>query len=153
MSAFMVSEAHIDVIVITAFFGPAEAQNNCNQTWYAPNVKELGFKLDDFSKAVRLGQLLTDENVNGLRSRYPSNNHDVNPYTLANLSESKQRFPALAMIKLIQCYQYQAGQHDGWDNSPASKFCVEMIDRLVHYMPGYESLPWSIGDFSELKAA
>jgi hypothetical protein len=152
MSAFMVSENHIDAIVLTALFGPSEFCKPYKGEWYAPYFGNPSKKLD-YDNAVELGQLLTDANVESLKARYPRENHDVEPYTIQNLELSRNRYSALAILKLIQCYEYQACEYDGWESSAAAKFCAALTRRLITCLPGYDPLPWSISDLSELRAA
>jgi hypothetical protein len=125
MSAFQVSNAHIDALV--------HARSFCRYG------QLLAGKTD-----TDVGQLLIRENMRSLAFRYrdqPVNEKAIARYSFRGVRKS---FTVVELIKAVHCYQYQACEHDGWEASDAARYCLDLLDVLVHALTGYSEAAWGI---------
>ncbi len=132
MSAFMVSKAHVDLIVQAAIAGTSEHGRLRSEpfNWYADgerHVLEIGCEPDQrsYGAAVRdehiLGELLVRENVRSVEGRYPDTNGDrgdlpgpldayyMGPYVFEPYRRSGQRLCVAGMPEAI-CAPCSAGE-------------------------------------------
>jgi len=126
MSAWLVSHAHISALVsarhwATGFPGPSGL----------PAVSD-----------TILGRLLLRENYLSLAARYgdPVDNVEIDAFRYA---DPRPHSP-LEILKAIDCYEYQACEHDGWQASVARRYCEWLRCLAVSRLPGYEALPWGL---------
>jgi len=147
MSAFVVGREHIRFLVEAGFRRP-------NQSWglgwfHAGNWHEL--KAGDYDEAQRVGQMLWDENVQSVRSRYPDCkfNGDL-PGPIGEdyiYGEHRAIFGDLepvAIFKAINCLDYQSCEHDGWKDSEAFAYLDSLRHAVICSLPGYDSAPWEV---------
>lgn len=157
MSAFVVSQKHIDAIVMGAWLGP----KGCNRhTWYAPEYYRPNgdrFKITELS-VDEIGRMLWAENVKSVQYRYqdwdqthPATDlpgpaafrmDEVDGYTLNFMTTPKRT--AAELLSLIHCYEYQSCEHPGWKTSAAKRLCRQLRHALEHFVPGYDEAPWAI---------
>lgn len=50
----------------------------------------------------------------------------------------------VAVLKLIDSYEYQACEHPEWETSEAHAFCSALRRALIHELPGYDEAAWSL---------
>ena len=50
----------------------------------------------------------------------------------------------VAVLKALDCYEYQACEDGGWEASEALAFCEALRHRAVGRLPGYEAAPWEV---------
>jgi hypothetical protein len=134
MSAFQVSDAHISVLVYARAF--------VSDPYGGPRTMQ---KKSD----TELGRALVLENARSVEFRYRKPVAELNfdgagdDYTY----ERPRVVPSIvAMLKAIDCYEYQACEHDAWEESDARHFCSELRVMLTQKLPGWEEAPWSIPD-------
>ena len=140
MSAFLVSKAHIDALVSVALFGVAEA-TALSGLWpetYFENTR-LGVP-----RANLLGDRLLRENEASMKARYPRDNAEPLPFYVYSWEEVYKPITAAAALKLLDCYTYQACEHDGWGTSAVKRWCDSLQSQLVTCIPGYNAAPWAI---------
>jgi hypothetical protein len=104
-----------------------------------------------------VGQMLAAENAKSLRARYS----DADEGMVAEWADDgyvwqipgseftpfgDYQLTAVAALKAIECYAYQACEHRGWHASSAAAFCDALRKRLIDYLPGYEDAPWGWSD-------
>jgi hypothetical protein len=103
------------------------------------------------SDFTEIGKELIRENIKSLAARYPSDYAELLPddFDVADFRfEPDYAFITHApnviarVIKLVHCYEYQACEHDAWEESWSRKFCQWLIHKLVSQVPGYEQAPW-----------
>lgn len=86
-------------------------------------------------------EILYEENCNSLGARYGDEEFDkLNP-PLSYVPTIKNIF---ALAKQVDCYSYQACEHDGWEKSKAFEMCEAIKDGLLRNHPDYENAPWGI---------
>jgi hypothetical protein len=118
MSAFLVSKKHVDTLVSAAIkFGMSGMAS-------LPNS---------------LGQTLWDENVKSVNAGIgPKANKRTYEFTAVEVPSP------VAVMKAVQCYQYQASDHAGWEGSAAAEFCDLLIHAAIRSSAGYEDAEWAI---------
>jgi hypothetical protein len=126
MSAFVVSKRDIDAIVTIAL--------------------ELGVST---RPANLLGRLLWEENVKSVAARYdmPARHADEHAAYLADIEAYRHEpltLSAGAAAKIVDCYDYQSCEHDGWDASEARRVTAHLSVRLPHKGPDYDAAPWGM---------
>jgi hypothetical protein len=50
----------------------------------------------------------------------------------------------MQIIKLCNCFNYQAGEVDSYEHTPASAIIDAIIHAAIHNLPGYGDLEWSV---------
>ena len=145
MSAFIVGKPHIDAIVRLAVKHQVH--------WYFENQShDARVELD------RLGQLLIDENVKSVEYRYqdseltnlpgPDNSGWLIPYSYSPFRGGTPT--PVEGLKLVNCYEYQACEHPGWEASEAHRFTQALTHNLISALPGYDNAQgWEWTDASE----
>lgn len=156
MSAFEVSDTHIDVLVSAALCGgPSDTL-----TWYHGEIPgtQPGEALpgrEDYLTALKKtrrevtrenaetwGATLLAENRASVNHRYDEDEIEA-PYIL---TEYTGRINPVAILSALSCYEYQSCEHPGWATSEAHDFCEALRHRMIRLLPGYGSAPWEIND-------
>jgi hypothetical protein len=138
MSAFVVSDNHIDALVRVALCGPAEVDGSGR----APLFYGVQFAGRDitFGRADEVGAALVRENVASVNSRYRETKA-VPPYSYGSAGA---RLTAVQALKAVHCYEYQACEHPEWEASAAFKFCGDLKNSLHNCLPGWDVADWGI---------
>ena len=133
MSCFIVDAEHINVLVEAAT-GPL--------TYGHGAIGLSAFGLGRLTRENRntLGQILLNVNVGSVNERYSEN--DLYAYTYV---PPKHRWEPVAILKAIDCYEYQACEAPNWDTSLAKEFCDKLRQLCIPALPGYQDSPWAIG--------
>lgn len=132
MSAWIVSDNHINALVDVGLRGPA----GCRE-WYHV-VYGIGALTS--GRANEVGSDLLKENYRSVNYRYREND-EAPAFTF---DPNQRRISTVEALKAIHCYEYQACEHPEWEQSDAHKFCTKLRHSLEHYLPGYEEAPWGI---------
>lgn len=151
MSAWIVTKNHIDALITAGldYQMPLEWDGNSG-TPYSQTSCRL-----DARSADKVGRMLWQENLNSIHYRYPDTveggNHpgpmdfsptEVEAYTYSHFGA--RRWSPVAVLKAIDCYEYQSCEHPEWETSEAKRFCDALRLHLIHRLPGYEDAPWGI---------
>jgi hypothetical protein len=147
MSAFEVSETHIDVLVSYAL----QRQGGDSLYWYfdLQEDKLPGEALssgDDYMTRLRAsrrevnrdnagywGALLVAENKRSVNFRYDDDEIEE-PY---QFTEYAGHFEPVAILAALNCYEYQSCEHPEWKVSEARAFCEALKARAIRALPGY----------------
>jgi hypothetical protein len=98
-----------------------------------------------------VGQMLQDENVRSVSTRYeddkltnlPGTGADwVIPYHFNWIDG----LSAVRALKLIDCYDYQSCESEDWKQTEAYAFCDALRQRLIGCLDGYDSADWEYVD-------
>lgn len=120
MSAFIVEDVHIDALVTYAIGGGPY------------RVTE-----DDPNK---IGQMLVNQNCLSVNYRYGERStppqYRFRPYL--------KPLAPVAIIKLSQCYDYQACETDDYDRTEAARLMDAIRSKAIAALPGYDSAPWAL---------
>ena len=136
MSAYVVDRKHIDYLVNTA------------SNWRTMKVwdDELGEWVTLTKK--ELGQMLWDENVKSVSSRY----EECDPFNLPGCTgdapylyeETSTHWPLdlPQIMKACHCLEYQSCEHPEWSDSKAKAFLEGLCKKAEQCLPGYEDAEW-----------
>jgi len=166
MSAFIVSKAHIDALVDAAI-----ASQSDRLSWYDTDITGLWGdcgSYEEYSAILashrheatieevdRIGRMLWGENLKSVQARYPDDasgdrpgpigltDDDIESYT-HGLFYMRRPLPAVAVLKAINCYEYQSCEHGGWPRSEAKYFCDALKERMIRRLPGYDDAEWEV---------
>ncbi len=141
MSAFVVSE---DTILTLAIFAAGADR-------FMDTIRPDGI---DLNVALRYARQLHAENVASVEHRYRLSDPAlagvgrypppavVTPRDLHRLQRWLRN--PVAILKLAQCYDYQACEHPGWLESAAHRLIKSIIADAIRRLPGYEGEPWGL---------
>lgn len=129
MSAFIVSEKHINAIVNLA-------------TQYG---KEITAVYDDAGirheyDATMLGKELSKANVMSVNTRYPQDKEDL-PFVYKFKTDLHWSGRAVEALKLCDCLEYQSCE---WETSRAKKLLDACRSRIIKKLPGYTDAKWGL---------
>lgn len=131
MSAFQVSNAHINALV------RARAVASKGNNW---------MRLESEMTDTDLGRMLLRENMASVACRYAHKGFTVDEFELSAYRASRpaREFSVVELLKALDCYEYQACEHNGWKGSRAATFCADLRTALIKCLPGYDDAPWGI---------
>ena len=142
MSAFVCDSDHIKFLVTAQLFGQYDRA-------LARQVPK------DFDKQDFAAKMLYAENITSVNHRYnESPEYEALTYSKADYDLHRSWFhnphvghaERIAQVfKSIQCYEYQSCEHEGWEDSPAQKFCNDLRSawgmKMFEYREGRVWLP------------
>jgi hypothetical protein len=170
MSAFLVSKAHIDVLVTAAtrfdrydsipqlpwdmliadpvafrrMVEPLPHAVGAPQAWRPRSIARRGGFL---AYEDELGRALWLANAASIRARYGSGAEEATGEALDKIRAYHHALNArdpVTVIKACHCYAYQSCEVSDWDTSWA-KAATDALERCaVRHLPGYEEAPWGI---------
>jgi len=134
MSAYMVSDNHIHALV---------GYMIRERIIYYPNDNaRMAVTADN---AEEVGQILVDENYRSVNQRYQERTEGHFGKAPTYKFKGVRILPdALAMLKACNCYEYQAGENDDWEQSVAYKIVNAIKEHAIRKLPGYDDAPWGI---------
>ena len=130
MSAFIVSDTHINALVRYA------SRRKISVSYGNPTIR-----LNVECHEQQVSQLLLDENVKSVNYRYRDN--EVMSITY---DRGAPVLTAIQAIKAAQCLRYQSCEHDGFEDSIASKLIEAIIADAIPRLEGYDCAQWAIAD-------
>ena len=151
MSAFVVSNSHIDAIIRAA------EQHRSRLSAFSWGF--LGTTLPDPSDPERktidgatyCGKLLLEANVSSVAYRYAHNpSATPDPAIVAAYRYDWQRAPKLdgaALIKAIDCLDYQSCERPDWDSTQAAKMLRDLKSVAIASLPGYDAAEWALSAY------
>lgn len=134
MSAYVVDKAHVDALVTAGLvYG-----RRYPLRWGADHQHVL-----DHENAGEVGAMLWRENDRSVSYRYsegPTGYGTDVPY------EHKQRpvLSPVAVLKALDCYEYQTCEHPDWRQSQAYQFCDSLRRLVIGALDGYEAAAWEV---------
>jgi hypothetical protein len=141
MSAFVVSDTHIDALVSAglAFARPSEPM-----TWYhaGPDGLDRAYRLRP-DNPTEVGAMLLAANQSSVNLLYGERGSTKPAYSFRRLSGIPD---PVVILKAIACFEYQCCEHPDWAASQARQFCQELRDRCIDRLPGYQQAPWALSD-------
>ena len=148
MSAWVISQTHLDLIVSVAVDLKLFAALNEGQ--------ETHITADN---ATQFGQMLWAENVRSVVTRYRlgADNAEHQAYLKAVSAYRFHQFQGvkpIAAVKLIACLDYQACETDDYQTT----LSAQVLQRLLLLLPAnvkgaaYEAAPWGVDSLADLAA-
>lgn len=162
MSAFVVSKAHIDAMVhaglrvtvhrhsplswLTPEELPGPADYQPGEPWGPTAIETAQRARRTLTRetANQVGAMLWAENRRSVNHRYAEDEIEPGPYVYAR--PRNDGYGPVAILKAIDCYEYQACEHPEWERSEAHAFCQALRKAMIHGLPGYEGAAWEIGE-------
>lgn len=160
MSAFICGPDHFKQLAIFAVrkarggsmlpVDPRYLEHPASKAWLAQAVMTG----DDYCAdrlATFYADLLYQENVRSVRARYPDDKWDelagpcIKPLHMVVSSEESHRtrlLPAVALLKLCDCLEYQSCETEDWKLSAAFELLGLIRGAAISALPGYEQAPW-----------
>jgi len=130
MSAEIVSNQHITALLQGVF------------SRYPGNGASYVFEGETHSLLTdkqRLGQVLLDQNLRSVNSRYGENNRGK--YRQENPGRS---FTPVEIISLCDGYTYQSCETGDLNETEAGAIIRAIRERAIRALPGYDDGPWTI---------
>lgn len=130
MSAFVVSEKHIDYLVSAAYLWTRTQGIN-------------GYERDNAAR------MLEAENRRSVAYRYPSA-AESNPVAIADALNARPpvrltlNVNPVQVLKAIACLEYQSCEHPEWETSTARAWLESLRNQAIANLPGYETAAWEI---------
>jgi len=157
MSAFVVSQAHIDYLLTAGIRYSSPALGADRVTWQArpspPYPGSAGYegwiaevranrRELDYTNADTVGAMLWAENHRSVSARYG----ELQATPEYRYRETARRVSAVGALKLLRCFEYQSCESADWEVTEAYRFCEGLRTLLIARLPGYEAAPWAIED-------
>lgn len=158
MSAFIVGKAHIDAMVQAGLsYGEPHRHNGTlcwhikeeadgedyerGEPWGPMAVANSQRRRRELTRdtANRVGAMLWNENKRSVDHRY----NEANDREVYRFASSRVTNP-VAILKAINCYEYQSCEHPEWETSEAQAFCAALTGAMVRSLPGYDEAEWEI---------
>jgi hypothetical protein len=157
VSAFEVDNTHIDALISAAVrrdtYGtlnwhhgdlpgtmPGEALPDVTED-YRDTLKRTRREVTP-ENAGTWGATLLAENRRSVNHRYAEDEIEA-PYIF---TEIRGDLDPVAILKAIDCYEYQSCEHPGWEASESRAFCDALRRRMIRKLPGYSEAPWEVTD-------
>lgn len=133
MSAFIVSDNHIDVIMTFAVLKHA--------SYYWAEKKERVYITAE--NASEVGQKLVNENYRSVNYRYRGEFGSPIKYKFKRVRPDN--YSAVDVLKAIDSLDYQSCETDDWQDTEARAILDGIQSRMINALPGYdESKGWSL---------
>jgi hypothetical protein len=127
MSAFVVGNRHIDLLVAAALRWHADDKISY---WHAGQ-----WHVGNETQENELGHILLAENVRSVNHRYEE--QDPNPdyiYTWLPTDEIN----AVLILKACNCYEYQTCETSDWEQTEAHAIVEAIVHKAISHLHGYE---------------
>lgn len=129
MSASVVSKQHIDAIIT----GALPRRGDTGWIRWSDPVETGRTHVLNLDTADRAGSLLWQENRISVNHRY-NDGDEIDPiYTFRRV-----RYSPVAVLKLIDSYEYQSCEHPAWEQSQAMRLCYQLRKQVISNLPGYD---------------
>lgn len=137
MSAFVVSHSLIDVVITAAIsdrvHGSPRYRKFNDVRNYVPINREA---------ATEIGRTLLAENERSVMFRYPGETLGSMPGTVGETSASytfkERRASPVAVLKALNCLDYQSCESDDWEGTEAYRIIGAIRNRVITTLPGYQ---------------
>lgn len=99
----------------------------------------------DFEEAPWMYQALAEANLRAFQERYRERAEDDDQALLAGFDRTApvpSARNAVELLKLIDCFEYQACDWSGFSGSTAAKLCRSAREKVIRLLPGYDEAPW-----------
>jgi len=142
MSAYMVDREHVIYLVKAAISKQLSLYDGGSIQWFYNGEQQQLRVLESMDRLVDIGQMLWNENLKSINSRYPDtidNPQDIpgpidedfiiQPTDFRRLNWIE--FKPSQVLASIRCYNYQACEHEGWSSSEAHAFINALKEKCI----------------------
>ena len=148
MSAWIVERAHVAYLV-NAATSPMIQRGGGVMYWYWGDDQNCTLDVGDHEEAVRVGQMLWDECIKSVRSRYRGKPPEAFPGPGDRDFEFRREdlrplvgVDPVQVLKSCDCYAYQTCKHEEWEESEAFAFIRSLKEYAINVLPGYADAQW-----------
>ena len=158
MSAFVVGDGHLHFLLTAALdwdrpgHGPLRweapgedgaADFRRGAAWGPTAIETALRRGRELTRATAdaVGAMLKAQNLRSVNHRYGRDAGEAAPYVYRR---SGHPADPVAVLKALDCYEYQSSEDGGWEASEALAFCEALRHRAVGRLPGYEAAPWEV---------
>ena len=130
MSAYIIDQAHAIYL--------AQAMSHyriyhCGASLWLASSEEI----------AHVANTLMTENYKSVYFRYRGNDvEEPETITAADVSSVVFRFDPIQVVKAVDCYQYQACEHDEWKDSMSKLLTDQLQGQAISKIDGYDAAPW-----------
>lgn len=145
MSAFRVSSVHVVLMVDAATLGPLELRKDWRPvTWEHADRRHMLKRCNADPEAVRLAQILDNENAESLAHRYNevAAERDRPRIGPAEMARTMPPLTVCEALSLVSCYVYQSCEHPAWRTSEAAEFCNAFRLAICSGLGHLADAPW-----------
>lgn len=129
MSAFQVSDAHINLLV------------QAGRGWHASLWDESEQQRVNFrSNEHELAQVLYEANIASLQARYSDPGDMIRPF--GGFKYGHAPLDPVTVLKACDCFDYQACEFDNYHDCLAARIVDCVRYEAIRHLPGYEAAPW-----------
>ena len=147
MSAYVVGRNHIQFLVKAAH---AIARQDRSTFRYFRKGAWHDVDEHDLTQNVRVGNMLWQENINSVRSRYKAATSNKMPRPSGETfvfgdDDVRVRFTEYnpsQILKSCHCYEDQSCEHEDWKTSEAHSFIRALEYQAMRHVAGYEEAKW-----------
>lgn len=154
MSAFIVSEKHIEAMVSAGvslkvrWMAPEEPEASDYQSgepWGTTATVNAQRRIREATRetANETGRMLLMENARSVAFRYEEA-IDADTTLAATFKAHGLQHNIVDLLKAIDCYEYQSCERPQWASSEAHEFCEALRGALIRALPGYSDAAWEI---------
>lgn len=149
MSAFICGPDHFKVLAI---FAATRGKYGLNVD---PRYVEGLARLEQYGEtelASAYADVLYAENIRSVLHRYPDDDEESAPgpikkpahivVTAHDRRAAKYKLPAVSLLKMCDCLEYQSCETSDWDATPAYRLLNAIRKASIHALPGYDDAPW-----------
>lgn len=130
MSAYICSDSHINALATLAALARVKV--------YRPGLPMI----DCAGQEQFTAELLLTENARSVNHRYPG---DQNDPTIVHHCEARfLRLTPVEVIKLCDCYDYQACETDDYPQTLACALIKTLRKHYITELPGYDDAAWEL---------
>jgi hypothetical protein len=166
MSAFLVSDEHISVIVAYGYendirlhpdadsvagrecagagIGEPRCYDgaNCENGANLPDYYAVQLSYADYSVET-MGARLFAVNVQSVTARYPDHVDEDTDDVFTYLDELPT-FSPVEIVKACDCWMYQSCEFEGHEETLAWRYVESVRSHAIHHLPGYDDAAWEI---------
>ena len=149
MSALVVTKTHLDSLIATALYGPADQEEKIRQgRWHRLSLHDGRYKIDTAENATVLGKMVMRANHVGYHTRYQDSEGvvDWRDYDYRFPVATAKRLTVIQALKALECFGYQCSCAPDTDvvGVAIERFIHNFRAQLIRFLPGYDEAPWTI---------
>lgn len=135
MSAFLLSDRHLSAIV--------RAWTNATVYRIQPRIGDRTLDPTNFEDWQRFMDAIHAANVASVNYRY-SGSPAVDVPAPRYLDSRAPKVEGLALVKALDCFDYQSCEVPGYESTPIAKAIEELRMQTIRRLPGYDEAAWAI---------
>ena len=102
------------------------------------------------NEAKKMAQTLINENYRSVNYHYRENQNPHKTNYQEKWALCSDRFGAAQILKLCDCYDYQACETDNYYQSEAANIVQKIRGYAIHRLPGYDKAEWGLANDNEV---